>query len=539
MVSQLLGGIGLFLLGVFLLSDGLKTAAGDSLRRILVRFTGRPSTAFVSGAGITVLAQSSSATTLATIGFVSAGILTFSQAIGIVMGASLGTTSTGWLISLVGMKFGIGKLAFPLVGLGALARLVSHGRNAAIALAVAGFGLMFVGIDILQSGMVSLSESFSPNSLPHGTLTGRVLLVGIGIVLTVITQSSAAAVATTLAAFHTGMIDLEQGTSLIIGASIGTTSTSALAAIGATTSAKRTALAHILFSVAAGVVAFVILPIFVWSVKQAEQSLGFQFGAVILAAFHSGFTLLAALLVLPGVKRFSAFIEHLVPERGPALTRHLDSSLVEIPEVAIEAVRRTLLEVYAEILEAIERAIRGGVPSKPERMDAVLTALRETRRFLGTVAFSASRPEQYHARVAIIHAMDHLYQLAVVVKDNFAPGLLADEPRLQMPKRMVTEMIELVSAAMQRRTPTLERDQLQRISVGLAEYRRTGRASLLEKSAHETAESGPALRALNGLRWLDAVGYHAWRAAHHLGAEAHEAGDDSDDALHQAEFRGD
>ncbi len=160
MVSQLLGGIGLFLLGVFLLSDGLKTAAGDSLRRILVRFTGRPSTAFVSGAGITVLAQSSSATTLATIGFVSAGILTFSQAIGIVMGASLGTTSTGWLISLVGMKFGIGKLAFPLVGLGALARLVSHGRNAAIALSVAGFGLMFVCFVILQSGMVSFCGSF-------------------------------------------------------------------------------------------------------------------------------------------------------------------------------------------------------------------------------------------------------------------------------------------------------------------------------------------------------------------------------------------
>ena len=252
MVSQLLGGIGLFLLGVFLLTDGLKAAAGDALRRILVRLTGRPAAAFVSGAGITVLAQSSSATTLATIGFVSAGILTFSQAIGIVMGASLGTTSTSWLVSLVGLKFGIGKLAFPLVGLGALARLVSRGRKAAAALAVAGFGLMFVGIDTLQSGRVHLSTSVSPDNLPHGTVLGRALLVGIGILLTVLTQSSAAAVAMTLTAFHSGMVDLEQGTSLIIGASIGTTSTSAMAAIGATTPVKRTALAHILFSLAAG-----------------------------------------------------------------------------------------------------------------------------------------------------------------------------------------------------------------------------------------------------------------------------------------------
>jgi phosphate:Na+ symporter len=539
MVSQLLGGIGLFLLGVFLMADGLKTAAGGTLRRILVRFTGRPTTAFFSGAGITVLAQSSSATTLATIGFVSAGVLTFSQAIGIVMGASLGTTSTGWLVSLVGLKFGIGKLAFPLVGLGALARLVSQGRNAAIALAVAGFGLMFVGIDILQSGMVSLSESFSPNNLPHGTLTGRVLLVGIGIVLTVITQSSAAAVATTLAAFHTGMIDLEQGTSLIIGASIGTTSTSALAVIGATTPAKRTALAHILFSVTAGVLAFVVLPIFVWSMKQAEQSLGSQFGPVILAAFHSGFTLLAALLVLPGVKHFSAFIERLVPERGPALTRHLDSSLIEIPEVAIEAVRRTLMDVSAEVLDEIERRLRGSIPVTPDRTDAALAALKETRRFLGLISFPASRPGQLNNRISIIHALDHLNQLAFVVKNNFEPSLLIGEQRLQAPKRTVVEMVETAAASLRRQAPAPERDKLQRLSLALAEHRRAERAALLEESAHGTVEPGQALHTLDGLRWLDAVGYHMWRALHHLSADTNEAEDGSTVAHDQEEFTND
>jgi phosphate:Na+ symporter len=205
LISQLFGGIGLFLLGVFLLTDGLKTAGGEVLRRILVKFTGRPFTAFISGTGLTVLVQSSSATTLATIGFVSAGILSFSQAIGLVIGATLGTTSTGWLVALVGLKFGIGKLAFPLVGLGAMARLVTHGRKAALALSVAGFGLMFVGIDSLQTGMAGLSGSFSTDQLPHGTFFGRALLVVIGIVLTVIMQSSAAAVATTLAAFHSGL----------------------------------------------------------------------------------------------------------------------------------------------------------------------------------------------------------------------------------------------------------------------------------------------------------------------------------------------
>ncbi len=539
MVSQLLGGIGLFLLGVFLLTDGLKTAAGDALRRVLVRFTGRPAAAFVSGAGITVLAQSSSATTLATIGFVSAGILTFSQAIGIVMGASLGTTSTSWLVSLVGLKFGIGKLAFPLVGLGAIARLVSHGRNAAVALAVAGFGLMFVGIDILQAGLVDLSTSFSPENLPHGTVLGRALLVGIGILLTVLTQSSAAAVAMTLTAFHSGMVDLEQGTSLIIGASIGTTSTSAMAAIGATTPAKRTALAHILFSTGAGVLAFLLAPFFVLAVQRVEQQLELQFSAVILAAFHTGFTLLAGVILLSCVTSFCGLVERLIPERGPVLTRHLDASLIEVPEVAIEAVRRTLLEVYLDILETIERAIRNGVSVKLERMDAALAALRETRRFLGTVALPTSRPDQHNVRMAIIHALDHMHQLAVVGKNNCETALLAREPRVQAPKRMVMEMFESVVTALRQRVPTLGRERLQELSLALAKYRRNERVALLEESAQGIVEAGQALHALDGLRWLDTVGYHVWRAAHHLSAKAHEAEDDDGDARNQEEFRAD
>lgn len=539
MVSELLGGAGLFLLGVFLMTDGLKTAAGDTLRRMLVRFTGRPATAFLSGAGITVLAQSSSATTLATIGFVSAGVLTFSQAIGVVIGASLGTTSTSWLVALVGLKFGIGKLAFPLVGLGAMARLVSHGRNAALALAVAGFGLMCVGIDILQTGMVHLSASFAPDQLPQGTFPGRGLLVGIGIVLTILTQSSAAAVAMTLAAFHAGTIDLEQGTSLIIGASIGTTSTSALAAIGATTSARRTALAHILFSLAAGVLAFLLVPLLVSGLRQAVQTLELQFGVVILAAFHSGFTLLAALLVLPGVNRFSAFIERLVPERGPALTRHLDSSLIEIPEVAIEAVRRTLMEVAAEILDEIDRRLRGAIPATPDRTDAALAALKETRRFLGLISFPASRPGQLNIRISMIHALDHLNQLAGVVKNNFEPSLLNGEQRLQEPKRTVLEMVETAAASLRRQAPAPERDKLQRLSLTLAECRRAERAALLEESAHGTVEPGQALHTLDGLRWLDAVGYHTWRALHHLSTDTSEADEGNVIERDQEEFAND
>jgi hypothetical protein len=172
-------------------------------------------------------------------------------------------------------------------------------------------------------------------------------------------------------------------------------------------------------------------------------------------------------------------------------------------------------------------------------LDTVLAALRETRRFLGTVAFPASRPDQYFARVSIIHALDHLHQLAVVVQDDFEPELLTDDSRLETPVRMLMGMIETVTAAMRHKAPTLERDQLQRISLTLAEHRRTGRAALLKDSARGAMEAELALHALNGLRWLDAVGYHTWRAAHHLGAEAGDAEDSVDGLRLKSEFGSD
>jgi len=240
----MLGGIGLFLLGMILMTDGLKTAAGNALRKALARFTGGPLSALLSGATLTALVQSSSATTLATIGFVSAGILTFEQAVGVVFGANLGTTSTGWLVSLLGFKVSIAAFALPMVGAGALANLLGRGRWRAAGLAVAGFGLIFVGIDQLQVGMAGLATRLDPSMLPGDNLAGRLALVGLGVLMTVVMQSSSAAVATTLAALHAGTIGLDHAAALVIGQNVGTTVTAGLAAIGASTAARRTALAH-------------------------------------------------------------------------------------------------------------------------------------------------------------------------------------------------------------------------------------------------------------------------------------------------------
>jgi phosphate:Na+ symporter len=166
------GGIGLFLLGMVLLTDGFKAFAGEALRQASVRFTGTPFKAFGSGALVTMMVQSSSATTVTGIGLVSAGLLTLPQALGAVFGASLGTTSTGWIVSVLGLKASLGFYALPLVGIGAFLKLLAHGRWKSLGLAMAGFGLIFIGIDTLQDGMQRFSDVFALATLPSRGLGG-------------------------------------------------------------------------------------------------------------------------------------------------------------------------------------------------------------------------------------------------------------------------------------------------------------------------------------------------------------------------------
>ena len=386
MLFLLIGGIGLFLLGMILLTDGLKSFAGDSLRLALLRFTGRPVTAFFSGVTVTAMVQSSSATTLATIGFVSAGLITFPQAIGVIIGASLGTTSTGWIVSTVGLKFSVGMLALPLTGIGAFLRLLGRGRMASLGLALAGFGLIFIGIDTLQEGKREFSQQFDLGRIPARGFWGHLVLLLVGAAMTVVMQSSSAAVATTLAALHAEAIGFEQAASLVIGQAIGTTVTAMLASIGAAVAAKRTAVAHVLFNLGTGLIALLLLPFFLWIILGLAERAGTEPGAVALAAFHTSFIALGVLIFLPLVKPFSRLVERIVPERGPSLTKFLDSSLNALPAVALEAVRNCLREVSLLECQRLISILQNEERERWER-DRIITAdaVNRARIFLSMV----------------------------------------------------------------------------------------------------------------------------------------------------------
>lgn len=250
------------MLGLHLMTDGLKALSGNSLRNFLLRFAGGPIKAVLFGAAATAMIQSSSATTLMTIGLVSAGLLQLRQAVALVMGANIGTTSTGWIVSTLGFKMDLVAMALPLVGLGAIAGIVGRGKLRQLGLVVAGFGLIFIGIDFLQTGMKSLRTVFDPAAYITGSPFDLALMVVLGTIMTLIMQSSSAAVATTLAALHSGAIEISQAAHLVIGHSIGTTITSAIAGIGATVVGRRTALSHVLLNISTGIIAFLLWPFF-------------------------------------------------------------------------------------------------------------------------------------------------------------------------------------------------------------------------------------------------------------------------------------
>lgn len=518
MIAHLIGGVGLFLLGMTLLTDGLKALAGDALRRALVRFAGGPTSAVVSGAALTALVQSSSATTLATIGFVSAGLLTLEQAIGVVLGANLGTTSTAWLVSLVGLKFSVSTLALPLVGLGALGRVLARDRVAQAGTALAGFGLVFIGIDTLQAGMASLAAQIDPGTLPGATAGGRVVLVLVGAVMTVLMQSSSAAVATTLAGVQSGTIALDQAAALVIGQNVGTTVTAAIAAIGATVPARRTALAHILFNGLTGVVALALLPAFVALVVNATDDV--HDPAVTLALFHTVFNLLGVLIFLPLTRQLGSMAKRLVPEQGPTLTRYLDPTVTRVPAVALEAARRTLVDVTSSLLR-VAAPILGSAPAPRQaarELQAAEEALAETRRFLAGLRTETESVDAHARHLAVLHASDHLQRAVSTCASLLVPRHLGEASEIFASSEALSLVFEEAAASLQDPVAPGATGALQEAALHMAQRRRELRGLTLETTARGELDPDTAAARLERMQQLEWFAYSVWRAFVHLGS---------------------
>jgi phosphate:Na+ symporter len=299
------------------MSDGIQQAAGDRLQQALNFMTRNRFVAVLTGAAVTAIIQSSSATTVMVVSFVNAGLLTLTQSIGVIMGANIGTTTTAWIVSLIGFSFDISALALPAVGIGFIMGAIKW-KYRDLGVAFLGFGFIFLGLQFLNTALPRVN----PDSLVFiqrvsnlGFLSVLIAL-GVSTVVTLVMHSSAATITLVITLAFGGVIRFELAAAMILGANIGTTIDAILAALGAKTTAKRTALVHVLFNVVGSVVALVFFRPLLFLVDLITP--GSWEGAGVLthlAMFHTVFNIFCTLVFLPFVNQFAALVTFLVREK--------------------------------------------------------------------------------------------------------------------------------------------------------------------------------------------------------------------------------
>ena len=544
-VISVIGGVGLFLLGMTVMTDGLKALAGSALRTVLGKAAETPLRGSFWGALVTLLVQSSSATTMTTIGLVSAGLLTFPQGLGLVFGANVGTTGTGWLVALIGVRVSLTAAALPMVFVGALIKLLASGRLSGAGAALAGFGLVLFGLTTLQQGMGGLAERLHPADLPavlsgsHAGwwrgMVGVLVLVVVGLVMTAVMQSSTAAIAVTLSAHFAGAVGLDQACALIIGQNVGTATSSALAAIGASTTAKRLAVAYVLFKLIAAVIALVLFPVVIPLLVRASSTID---GVTLLAGYHTAYNVVGVVVLLPLIDRFTRLVERILPERGSPLTRYLDPSALETPIVAVEAVRRTIARALEAMCGAVDLALSAASRGETVRlqknaisMPEAADSLRRAQVFLSDVTGPPDSDEEQRRLTSTLHALDHASRLAETANAEIDFGAVRDSPDDARAGRLCANaMRSATSVAGEVEAPpgpdvtsganavsaeeALAR--LERYAKEMEKLQRSRRNATLGAVANGTLTVDAAIVRVDTLRSLQALAYHAWRSAAHL-----------------------
>jgi phosphate:Na+ symporter len=526
-----LGGLGVFLLGMVVMTGGLKTLAGGALRRALARFTKSPLSGAVTGAVSTAVIQSSSATTVAAVGFVGAGLLTFSQALGIIFGANIGTTITGWLVAVLGFKMKIDTLALPFVFAGVCMNLFLKGRWSALGFAVAGFGLIFIGIDLMQHGMSELRGVVTPQSFPGDTVGGRLLLVLIGVAVTLVTQSSSAGMATALAAVNADTITFAQAAAMVIGMDVGTTATAAMATVGGSPDVRRTGFAHVIYNLMTGLMAFLLLTPYTAALQRLAPDWFAGNPELALVAFHTLFNTLGVLLVLPVTGAFARLMFWLVPDQPFRYTQRLDRSLYQSPEVAMEAVQGTLRELTSVVFGQLQQLLEtGSTPGLKLTLEEANEALNQTRDYLTPIRTDEPPDSAYHEKLSAIHTIDHLRRL-IDRCQNFKRAERARteaefEPlRSQLLREASDALVTLATLDTSRdQRPEFDESVPRNIWQQFETVAERDREKLIERAAAGRQDAHTTIRQLDTLRWFRRVSYHIWRILHHL----HGAGSETD-----------
>lgn len=516
-ITQTIGGLGIFLLGMIVMTQSLHALAGSTMRTALMKFTRSPFTGAIAGTTSTAILQSSSATTVAAVGFVGAGLITFPQSLGIIFGANIGTTITGWLVVLLGFKLQLASIMLPVIFVGVFLKLFAKGSLSTFGFALAGFGLIFVGISSMQQGMGGIEQWITPDHFPSDTWWGRIQLLLLGVLITLVTQSSSAGVATALTALFAGAINFNQAAALVIGMDVGTTVTALMATIGGSIGSKRTGISHVIYNLLTAVLALMLLSPFTvflghyfphWLTDNAEMA---------LVLFHTFFNTLGLCLVLPFTQQFSRFIISIVQSSSRSYTQTLDRSLLSEPSVALTAVIPTIKLQLIDLLKYIKNLLVDAKQSNEMDFSAMQLALDETHSFVDSIHLTQESMPEWQRLLALIHVLDHMQRLHERCEEAPKSKLLSHEISA------LDESLAEIRSATDTLIAYLETEQWhaalkiatslrKRLTQQLAPIRN----ALMTDIALGYITVPDATEKIEALRWLQRVYNHINRIGYHL-----------------------
>lgn len=437
LIFGLVGGLGLFIFGMKVMSDGLQKIAGDRLRKVLEALTNNRLMGMLVGVIVTSIVQSSSAVTVMTVGFVNAGLMSLVQAIGVVIGANIGTTVTAQIIA-----FKITDYALPAIGLGTALRLFSKKQKwQYIGEVILGFGILFYGLHIMKDSFSPLKTSEALKSAFTVFSTSPFLCIMAGAVLTLIVQSSSATIGITMALATSGLLSFQGSVALVLGENIGTTSTAMISSIGTNVSARRTATSHLLFNVIGVTYIFFLLPIFTQFINfitPGEADLVVQtareareFGCSIgdkpyiarhIANAHTVFNVVNCMLFIPFVGVLARVSTRLIPGKaGDVEFRliYLDNRVLNTPSIAIAQARdetHRMAEITYTMFDDTMSILFENDMKKAEsvlrREDMVDILQKEIIQFVSRLSQQPITPEISQQITSIIHMANNLERIA-------------------------------------------------------------------------------------------------------------------------------
>lgn len=456
-VFGMVGGLGLLIMGIVMMGEGLERAAGNSLRKILSNLTNNLFMGVALGSVLTALIHSSSAVTVLIVGFTNAGLMTLKQALGVIYGANIGTTFTAQI-----MRLDIGAYALPIIAAGVLVNMLAQSdRMKHIGNAITGFGLLFLGLETLGSGTAYMKTNPAIREMLVKYTSTPLLAVGMGTLVTAIIQSSTAATGLVIALAGAGLIDFPAAAGVVLGNNIGTCVTALLASINTDRAARRSAVAHTLFNIV-GVI--VILPFFTPFITLIEKTSPDIVGQV--ANLHTIFNIFNVAIFMPFTGLYVKFLYKLMPDEKGLINfgpKYLDKLLLDAPEAALSAIYKELQHCHEvatimvnQIFQSVFNNDKAPLAEVLKEEEILNDLQSELIQYVVLLSKQHLDTEQSQQIPSILHIVgdaerigDHSKDMVELANNKTEEKIVFTDSAMNELKQIQVQMVELADLALQ------------------------------------------------------------------------------------------